>query len=188
MSGTPCVAITTSNRAATSSGSVASHAKVTPAVSSASFCSLSGLREASATCKPFLANSRASEALRPGPTPTINAVFIFISASSGDGYYDARNIGRFGGKQPEDGGGDFVGAANAAHGHAADQTCQPIRQSCTGVQIGLNEAGADRVHTDPPRGQFFRGADCQTVQCPLRRGVMDPLARPTEFGGARRNI
>src|SRR5579863_9928511 len=126
MSGTPWVAITTSNRAATSSGSVASQAKVTPAVSSASFASLSGLREAIATCRPCRANRRASEALRPGPTPTIKADFSSISTPSGDRYYDARNIGRFRGKQPEDSGGDFRGAADATHRHAADQSGQPV--------------------------------------------------------------
>ena len=66
----------------------------------ASFCSLSGLRDAIATCNPCCANSRASEALRPGPTPTINAVFMSISTPSGDRHYDARNIGRFRRKQP----------------------------------------------------------------------------------------
>jgi hypothetical protein len=75
----PIVATTASNRPATSSGSVASQANVKPAVSSASFASLSGLREAIATCNPCFVNSRASEALRPGPVPTINADFIAIS-------------------------------------------------------------------------------------------------------------
>src|SRR3984957_13541757 len=73
MSGTPCVAITASNRPPTSSGSAASQAKVAAAVSRARTASRSGLRDASATCSPFFANNRASEALRPLPTPTIRA-------------------------------------------------------------------------------------------------------------------
>ena len=83
MSGTPDVATTTSNSAATSSGSAASQAKVTAAVSSASFASLSGLRDASATCSPCFANSRASEALSPLPAPTIKADFMSIIALPG---------------------------------------------------------------------------------------------------------
>src|SRR4051794_40014979 len=78
MSGTPCVAITASNRPATSSGSAASQAKVAAAVSWANAASRSGLRDASATCSPLRANNRASEALSPLPTPTINADFSSI--------------------------------------------------------------------------------------------------------------
>ena len=51
---------------------------VAAAVSAASPASLSGLREASATCTPCFVNRRASEAESPLPTPTIKAVFASI--------------------------------------------------------------------------------------------------------------
>src|SRR5262249_23532954 len=75
----PWVAITASNRPATSSGSAASQANVVAAVSWASEASRSGLRDASATCSPLRANRRASEALKPLPTPTIRADFSSIA-------------------------------------------------------------------------------------------------------------
>src|SRR3954452_23575596 len=143
--------MTTSNRAATSSGSVASQAKVAPAVSSASFASLSGSREAIATCSPCFANRRASEALAPGPTPTINAVFRYISTPSGDRHDATCNIGRFRRQQPQHGGRDFVDAADTAHLHTADEAGQAVGQSGAGMQIGLDQAGTDRVHPDAAR-------------------------------------
>src|SRR3712207_8062734 len=50
----------------------------------------------------------------------------------------------------------FRSAAGAAHRHAADQAGQPVRQAGAGVQVGLDQAGADRVHPDPERRQLPR--------------------------------
>ena len=65
------------NSRSTSSGLVASQAKAWAPVSLQSAPSLSILRAASATRMPSRANSRASEALRPSPAPTIRAVLYF---------------------------------------------------------------------------------------------------------------
>src|SRR3954463_3651886 len=73
MSGAPDLASTASKSAATSFASLALHLWTCAPVSLASAASLSVVREAMATSRPFFANRRASEALRPGPVPTIRA-------------------------------------------------------------------------------------------------------------------
>src|SRR5471030_1829799 len=73
MSGAPDLASTASKSAATSLASAALHLWTCAPVSLASAASLSVVREAIVTLRPFFANSRASEALRPGPVPTIRA-------------------------------------------------------------------------------------------------------------------
>src|SRR5262249_45135071 len=68
---------TASNRAATSLGSAALHLWTAAPVSLASAASLSIWRAAMATPSPLRENRRASDALRPGPVPTISAERYF---------------------------------------------------------------------------------------------------------------
>src|SRR5262245_13789838 len=65
------------NRRSTSSASVALQAKARAPVSVQSAPSFSILRAASATLMPSRANSRASDALKPSPAPTIRAILYF---------------------------------------------------------------------------------------------------------------
>ena len=70
----PWRASTAANRLATAAGSVASQANARAPVSAHKSASLSVRRAATATARPFLTNSRASEDDSPGPVPTINAL------------------------------------------------------------------------------------------------------------------
>jgi len=72
--GAPIAGSTASNRDATDSGRPASQVKARAPVSAQSGASYSVVRAASATASPWWANRRASEALRPGPAPTIKAL------------------------------------------------------------------------------------------------------------------
>src|ERR1700716_789084 len=82
MSGAPSSRSTRPNSRSTSSASVASQAKPRAPVSAQSAPSFSICRAASATRMPSRANSRASDALRPSPAPTIRAV-LYLSNSMG---------------------------------------------------------------------------------------------------------
>ncbi len=68
------VALDRFEQRATSSGLVASQPNALAPVSRHKASSLPALRAATATARPSRANSRASEALRPSPAPTIKAV------------------------------------------------------------------------------------------------------------------
>src|SRR3954469_13372190 len=65
------------NRRSTSSASVALQAKARAPVSVQSAPSFSILRAARATLMPSRANSRARDALKPSPAPTIRAILYF---------------------------------------------------------------------------------------------------------------
>ena len=80
MSGVPISRSTRPNSRSTSSASVALQAKARAPVSVQSAPSFSILRAASATLMPSRANSRASDALKPSPAPTIRAVLYFGSS------------------------------------------------------------------------------------------------------------
>src|SRR6266550_901929 len=77
MSGVAISRSTRPNRRSTCSGSVASQPKARAPVSPQSAPSFSVWRAASATRIPSRANSRASDALKPSPAPTIRAVLYF---------------------------------------------------------------------------------------------------------------
>src|SRR5436190_2667600 len=77
MSGVATSRSTSPNSRSTSSALVASQAKAFAPVSVQSSPSFSIFRAASATLMPSRENSRASEALRPSPAPTIKAVLYF---------------------------------------------------------------------------------------------------------------
>src|SRR5689334_15144123 len=79
-SGSPVVFPTSAYIAATWAASAASQRYAFAPVSVHSAARLAGLRDASATFIPSRANSRAREALRPEPAPTINAVWYFIAS------------------------------------------------------------------------------------------------------------
>src|SRR6185437_7127534 len=70
----PSFSSTSSKSRATCARSCASHANADAPVSAHKPLSFSGLRAASATDNPDCARSRASDALRPSPAPTISAV------------------------------------------------------------------------------------------------------------------
>src|SRR6185437_4963687 len=73
-SGGPSFSSTSSKSRATCARSCASHANADAPVSAHKPLSFSGLRAASATDNSDCASSRASDALRPSPAPTIRAV------------------------------------------------------------------------------------------------------------------
>src|SRR4051794_22397720 len=78
ISGIKVCASRSANSLSTSTRLAASQANILALVSFAKACRSSVERAANATLTPSLANSRASEADKPAPAPTINALVIYL--------------------------------------------------------------------------------------------------------------
>src|SRR3954462_9481312 len=102
------------NSRPTSSALVASQAKAFAPVLVQSSPSFSILRAASATLMPSRENSRASEALKPSPAPTIRAVLYFGCAIRTPPIDQASYLGAHPGKATRCG-QDHVEIASIAH-------------------------------------------------------------------------
>jgi hypothetical protein len=51
------------------------------------------------------------------------------------------------------------------------------------MDTGVEDTQADRVHADPLSGDFLRETECEGVDGPFRRGIVDVLAGAADAGG-----
>ena len=62
------------------------------------------------------------------------------------------------------------------------EPCRPVRLAPAGVDLGVDDAGADRVDPDPLGGDLAGQPEREGVDRPLARRVVDVLARRSPAG------
>jgi hypothetical protein len=107
--------------------------------------SLSGLRAASATLTPRAESFFASDALRPGPAPTISADILLIDASSSLAYVVCH-------VEPPDFSNVLILSTLFGSVRGDDDcslmSCPDAGRGCRGVAIGRSPLAAERVAWD----------------------------------------
>ena len=100
----------------------------------------------------------------------------------------SRYVAGFFGQQPEDGVGYLFGLASALHGDLGFDSLDSVGFASEGVEVGVDEAGADGVDADFLFGYFFRQAQRESVDRAFRCGVVDIFVGRTDAGGTGGNV
>ena len=110
------------------------------------------------------------------------------SASAGDFDDRAGGVARPLGEQPDDRLADFVGGAGALHRQLRRDLADAVGRAAGGVDLGVDDAGPDRVDADAFAGELLGEADREGLDAALGGGVVDVLARAAELGRRRRDV
>ena len=94
----------------------------------------------------------------------------------------AGGVGEVVAEQPDDRGGHLLGAAGPAHRDRSPRAGRPVRLAPAGVDVGVDDAGADGVDPDPLGGDLAGQPEREGVDRPLARRVVDVLARAIPAG------